>query len=167
LVEVSSAKGEPFTRIEAVVKGLFGLPCCRRRVGRRRSVSFGFGSERFHGDPKLPDGFYGEWEIGTYYAAWRVVQAGKVLCGSEDVVDSVEGLNDRLGLVELGRPVGIQMLSEFDVRLSLDENTDLDFLGTLSEADEHIVHIFGPDDLYVEYAVETGWEIGTSAEPLR
>ena len=130
-------------------------------------MSFGFGSEQVHGDPKLPDGFYGEWEIGTYYAGWRVARSGKILCGSDDVVDSVEELNDRLGVIELGRPTGFQMLSEFDVRLVLDGDTYIDFLGTLGEADEHVVHIFGPDDLYAEYVVESGWEIGTSAEPVR
>lgn len=164
---MTPAKGEPFDGVEKFVTGMFGLCCCRKRVGRRRSVSFGFGAEQFHGDPKLLDAFYGEWEIGTYYAGWRVVQSGKILCGSEDVVDSVDKLNDRLGLVELGQPVGFQMISEFDVRLSLDGDTHVDFLGTFSEADEHVVHIFGPDDLYAEYVVETGWEIGTSAEPLR
>lgn len=157
---------ESFEFVAQAVEGLFGLPCCRRRVGpTRRAVSLGFGAEQFHGNPTLVDSYYGEWEVGTYYAGWRIVQRGRVLCGSDDVVDSTDELNERLAALKIGRPIGIEMLSEFDVRLQLEDELQVDFLGTLGEDDEHVVHIFGPQDLYLEYVVASGWEIGSSAEP--
>ena len=154
--------------VEQAVAGLFGLPCCRKRVGpTRRAISFGFGAEQFHGNPTLVDSYYGEWEVGTYYAGWRIAQRDRVLCGSDDIVDSADELNERVARIRVGRPVAIHMLSEFDVRFSFDDELQVDFLGTLGEDDEHVVHIFGPDDLYLEYVVTSGWEIGASAEPAR
>lgn len=159
---------ESFDRIEQALFGLFGLPCCRKRVGpTRRAISFGFGAERFHGDPTLVDSYYGAWEVGTYYAGWRIAQRGRVLCGSDDVVDSVDKLNERVANIKVGRPLGIQMLSEFDVRLRFEDELHVDFLATNGDDDEHVVHIFGPDDLYLEYVVTSGWEIKLSSEPAR
>lgn len=166
MAEMRGAKGESLVRVREILCGIVGLSCCRRRVGARRSVSFGFGTEIAHGDPRLPDAYYGEWEVGTYYSAWRIVQHGLVVCGSSDVVDSVHALNDRLAGIRLGEAVCLEMLSDFDIRLSLDDGTHIDFLGTLSEVDEHIVHFFGPGDLYLDYSIPAGWRVGTSAEPV-
>ena len=154
-----------FEHIEQLARALYGLPCCRRRVGSpRRGISIGFGEQRFHGNPTLKDDFYGEWEIGTYYGGWRIVSGGVVACGSDDVVDSIDELNERVARVELGRPVSIRMLSELDVRLALDNGSHVDFLGSSGE-DEHVIHIFGPDDLYIDYTSGKGWEVGSSIEP--
>jgi len=159
---------ESLDRVEQALVGLFGLPCCRKRVGpTRRAISLGFGAERFHGDPTLVDGYYGEWEIGTYYAGWRIGQRGRVLCGSDDVVDSADQLNERVTNIKFGRPVRIEMLSKFDVRLHCEDELHVDFLATNGDDDEHVVHIFGPDDQYLEYVVTSGWEIKLSSEPAR
>ena len=129
----------------------------------RRGISFGFGAEQFHGNPTLVDSFYGEWEVGTYYAGWRIAHRGKVLCGSDDIVDSIDELNERVTQIEIGRPVAIRMLSEFDVRLSFEDELCVDFLGTLGKKDEPVTRIFGPDNLYLEYLAVSGWEIGLSS----
>ena len=163
MAKVAITRGEPLTRIHEITGALFGQPCCRKSAGSpRRGVSIGFGAQRFHGNPALVDSFYGEWEVGTYYAAWRVAAPGRILCGSDDVVDSTNELNERLSQIELGHPTGIEMLSEYDVRLALGAHF-LDFLGTHGEEDEHVLHIFGPDDLYIEYSVARGWEIGDAS----
>jgi hypothetical protein len=83
------------------------------------------------------------------------------------VVDSVDKLNERVANIKVGRPLGIQMLSEFDVRLRFEDELHVDFLATNGDDDEHVVHIFGPDDLYLEYVVTSGWEIKLSSEPAR
>ena len=56
-------------RIGAALRPMFGLACCRLRVGRFRSLSIGFGAERPHGKTDTQDSFYGEWEITLFAGA--------------------------------------------------------------------------------------------------
>lgn len=51
---------------------LIGKTCCRKRVGRSRSLSVGFGKKISHSKPDMADTYYGEWEIGTYSSPWRI-----------------------------------------------------------------------------------------------
>lgn len=127
----------------------------------------GFGARIFHGNPGVSTPFYGEWEVGTYYAGWRIVRDGRVLCGSDDVVDSIAEHSARVDEIGLGAVTSIQMLSAFDVRLNLENSCSLDFLGTHGEIDEEVVHIFGPDDLYLEFLPGEGWKIGPAGRDWR
>lgn len=145
--------------VGVLLRDVRGLRCCRKRVGERRSLSIGFGAMQFHGDERLVDPFYGEWEFGTYYGAWRISRGPRVLCGSQDVVDSTQELHDRVERIELGCIVGVEMLTEFDVRVVLDGDLRIDFLGTHGESTEHVIHIFGPNDLYADYSIERGWVV--------
>lgn len=146
------------------IQGLIGKVCCRQRVGRGRSLSIGFGEKRFHGKTYLSDDFYGEWEIGTYSASWRVVRDGAILCGSRDIVDSVKELDQCLNSIRFGRILAISVVEKLDIRIDMDDGMRIDFLGTCSEDDE-MFHIFGPDDFFMEYSITKAWKVGKSNEP--
>jgi hypothetical protein len=147
--------------VQSAIADLIGKTCCRQRVGRMRSLSIGFGDKIPHGKSRLADDFYGEWEIGTYSAAWRVVHKETILCGSQDIVDSLSELDERLSKIVFGRIKEISSISKFDIRVYFDGETCLDFLGAASEEDE-LFHIFCPGNLYVEYSISGGWKIGKS-----
>ena len=104
---------------------------------------------------------YKEWEIGTYYSAWRVVREGIVLCGSQDVVDSIDELNLSLGRIGLGRFMSLRQFSDLDVRIEFDSGVAVDFLATTSDDDE-CLHIFCPGERCIEFSVRGGWKAGPS-----
>ena len=127
-------------------------------------MSIGFGKKVFHGKEKLQDLFYGEWEMGTYYTAWRVIQYGEILCGSQDSEHSTNDLDKRLKSIAFGSVTAIYSISIFDIRIEFDIGICIEVLGSISDDDE-IFHIFGPNDIYIEYKIRNGWKVGKSNEP--
>src|SRR6185369_4583727 len=79
--------------VKDFLKPIIGKRCCRQRVSEPRAIHIGLGEKIYHGNSKLLDEYYGEWEIGTYYSAWRVLKEGRIICGSDDLVDSADELN--------------------------------------------------------------------------
>jgi len=124
----------------------------------------GFGEKVAHSKPKTEDPFYGEWEVGSYSSAWRIVREGRVVCGSSDVVDSIKDLDERLQAITLGSVMLVETLSLLDIRVKLDNGVFIDFI-CASKEDDEMFHIFGPENLYVEYACPDGWRIGKSNVP--
>jgi hypothetical protein len=146
--------------INKVIEQLTGKPCWRKQVGRNRSLSLGFGG-MVHRKSQQGDRLYGEWEVGTYYGAWRVFQGGRVLCGSQDPVDSVDDLNAILNRIEFGGFAYLRQFTNLDVRIEFDNALSVDFLATIS-GDDECFHIFCPESLYVEFSVVSGWRLGKS-----
>lgn len=145
------------------IEQMAGLECSRREVGRSRSLGLGFGQEsrisrRLNRTP------YREWEIGTYRGAWRVIYAGKVVCGSQDVVDSIGDLDSALQRVALGRFVSLRRAGDLDVRIEFDDDTTVDFLATIRDEDE-LLHKFGPDGRIAEFSALEGWRLAPADEP--
>jgi hypothetical protein len=150
--------------VDVYLTGLIGQPCCRKRVGRGKSLSIGFGKKVFHGNAKLVDEYYGEWELGSYYPAWRIVRDGKILCASQDAVDSLEELQVRLDELAIGPFIALSQTSEFDTRIELEGDFHIDFLGTISDDDKSF-QIFGPSALFIGFSPLQGWCVGKSDEP--
>jgi hypothetical protein len=149
--------------VAGLVEQIAGKPCSRKEVGRGRSLSLGFGSE-IRSAIKLNEKVYREWEIGTYCSAWRVVRGEIVLCGSQDVVDSIDELNLALGRIDLGRFVSLRQLAGRDVRIEFDTGIAVDFLATTSDEDE-CLHIFCPGQRLIQFSVRGGWKTGQANEP--
>ncbi|MDD5412120.1 MAG: hypothetical protein PHF31_12025 [Methylobacter sp.] len=144
--------------LQSLIAGLIGKPCCRQRIGRMRSLSIGFGNKIAHGKARLIDDFYGEWGIGTYLSAWRVVHEDVILCGSQDVVESLSELDERLGRIEIGRIQEINFVSKFHIQAYCDNGIYIDFLAASSDDDE-MFHIFCPEGVCIEYSVLGGWGV--------
>lgn len=150
--------------IENLIKNLIGKNCCRKKAGRMNSLSLGFGDKLFHGKSNISDTYYGEWEIGTYIASWRIAQSGRILCGSQDDVESHDELDKKLRNIPIGKIFSISLLTQFDIRVELESDMCVDFLSVTSEEDE-IFHVFCPEKKYVEYSVKDGWKAGESNKP--
>ncbi len=145
-----------------VLAGLVGKRCCRQQSGEWRSLSIGFGEKVYHGDPKIrATPYYGEWELRTYGAAWRVTRGNRVLCGSREVVDVEREVDERLQLVKLGGFQRLDAVSIFDLRVQLDDGTSIDFM-EMSTDDGHLFDIRAPNDVSIKYSTRRGWMIGPS-----
>ena len=151
-------------KVKALIKPMLGKPSCSKRVGSFNSLALGFGKKVYHGNPKLADDFYGEWEIRTYCYAWRVVKNKKVLCASSDAVDSIDELNAVLKKIKLGCIISLAQLTSLDVRVGFDTGVTVDFLATVSDEDEGVV-IFCPEDKCIQFTVGSGWTTGPSRKP--
>jgi hypothetical protein len=148
--------------VARIIKKLSGEPCLRKEVGRMKSLSLGFGSEAER--PTKPNNkTYRAWELGTYRSAWRVVQGGIVLCGSQDAADPDE-LNIALESIDLDRFASLQQLNDLDIRMDFFNGVAVEFFATMSDDDEYF-HVFCPENVYIEVSVRKGWKIGRSDKP--
>ena len=143
--------------VTEMIEQMFGKPCSQKQVGRGRSLSLGFGNVN------LNDKSYREWDVRTYSSAWRVVRAGLVLCGSQNVVDSIAELNLILERVDLGRFVSLRQITDLDVRIELDNETAVDFLATSNE--DECLNIFCPGQRVIVFSIRGGWKMGPSDKP--
>jgi hypothetical protein len=119
----------------------------------------------FHKRTDLVDGFYGEWEICSYNATWRIISSGKrILCGSGDYVDDIAELDAMVKSLSLGGFRDIAMSSNFDVCIQLEGEVSIEFLGAFAEQDE-LLHIRLPDSNVAKYFIGEGWRVGKSNAP--
>jgi len=144
--------------VRELVKQIIGKPCSRREVGRMRSLSLGFGNEGRVS--KISKTVYKEWRSNILQCL-ESCSRGIVLCGSQDVVDSIDELNLSLGRIGLGRFMSLRQFSDLDVRIEFDSGVAVDFLATTSDDDE-CLHIFCPGERCIEFSVRGGWKAGPS-----
>jgi len=152
-------------KIQGSFVGIIGKSCCRQRVGDYRYFSAGFGKQVPNEKAsKNVVPFYGEWEIGSYTSTWRIIRDGNVVCSGRDLVDSDDELNKRLQGITLGTVVAVEMLSKFEVRVSLDNGILLDFICLSGDYDE-VFHVFAPEHIFIRYSLMNGWEVRKSNVP--
>lgn len=134
---------------------LLGQTCCRQHVGNDLSLFLGFGSIIYVTNPKgeSPHGMY---EIGTYRSDWRLIENQRILCGSNDVVDSIDDFREQIMKLDGATCAGIRMLTEFDVRIEFNRGLCVDFFATFGDEDE-VIHVFLPDDKVVSFSNHGGW----------
>lgn len=145
------------------IKELEGLKCCRAKVGEFRSLSLGFGEKVYHNNSKLNDSYYGEWELGTFCGAWRILHNGEICCASNDGLEAE--LDKNVKNISFGNFVSITQLSDIDVRITLSNKICIDFLATI-RADDEYFHIFAPHDQYAELRKGGVWKFGKSNVPV-
>ena len=137
---------------------LIGQPCCRQRVGQFRSISLGFGEKVLHGSQNRADHYYGAWELGSYRSAWRIIRDKVILCGSGDLVDSLEELDEKLQHIEFDSIKQIEQISELDFCIYFYNGISIEFFAVSSDDDE-IFHLFCPDGSSLAYSLEGQWKI--------
>ncbi len=162
MVEVNAGDFVEF--IKPIIERLSREPCRRKAVGRMRSLALEFGNNALQIGSDLSIPIPGEWRLGSYRGAWRIVQKGRVVCGSHDLVDNLQELNDKVAALQIGSVLGIELNSPHDVCVRLSDDTHIDFLGIFSDDDE-LFHLFGPENLFVSYSLERGWEVGRADAP--
>jgi hypothetical protein len=148
---------------QKLIKPLIGQSICRKQVGFRRSLSIGFGNKISHSNQKTRDDYYGEWEIGTYNCAWRIVKDKKVLCGSHDPADSIKEIDSSLQRIELGCILSLDRRGQADFYFQLENNMAIEFFFATSEENE-VMHVFCPSNRYLEFIVDQGWQMKNSEQ---
>lgn len=143
---------------------IVGLEVVRLFVGRDLSFFIGFG-ELVSVKSVLGIASHGKWEFGTYRSAWRIVQGQKIVCAVRDIDDSIDDLRERAASLNLGRFKKIENLSNFDIRLSLDNDLYIDFMSAASDEDECLC-IFCPEHIAISFSSLAGWTIGRSDKQL-
>jgi hypothetical protein len=160
--------GELSEQLREFLKPIFGKACCRQRVSAPRGLRLGFGDKVFHGNPRLVDAYYGEWEIGTYYCAWRVLQGDRVICGSSDSVESINELDAAIRQITFGAIQSIEHITPLDVRVRCDSGILIDFLTTTSDGTEECLGIIhNSTHRAAEFTLDHGWRMGASNLPWR
>ena len=150
--------------VQKLVERLVGKPCTQKRLGRPRSLSLGFGELVPDKKSQQTGIVYAEWEVRTYYWAWRVVKGGRVLCGSQEIVDSIDELRQALNRIDLGGFSSLRQVGDMDVRVELDNGYAVDFLATISDENE-CFHIFCPESICIVFSPAGGWQTGPSDRP--
>ncbi len=153
--------------MDATIRGylsrVIGQVCSRQHIGKDRSLNLGFGAV-VRRKSAIAEADHGTWQIGTYTSSWRIVYGRQVVCGSQDAVDDVEEMRQKISEMQWGRLAAIRQLNELDVRVELDNGVIVDFLATISDDDE-IVHVFFPEKEVVEFSIVGGWTSGPSDKP--
>jgi hypothetical protein len=144
--------------LQVRLASLAGKCCSFKAVGEYKSLTIGFGDEVSRPTARNPLAVRSEWEIGTYTAAWRIVHGNEVLCGSMDPVDGNDELDLKVQGLQLGAALRIEMVSQFDIRVVLSEQSYVEFICVSSDDDE-ILHIFGPDNFFSKYSIADGWTV--------
>ncbi len=143
---------------QAAILPMLGKECCRVRFDVP-GLSLGFGEKIPHNLPGLTFSYYGEWEIGTTFCGWRVLdKESSILCGSDDYHDS--GYIERiLTAIHFGRIISIANPTRLDVRVGLTSGIFVDFM-TTSSTNGECFHVFCPNSVYVEFTIGGVWRVG-------
>ncbi|MGH9475361.1 MAG: hypothetical protein ACRD1C_03400 [Terriglobales bacterium] len=141
---------------------IVGKTCWRKRAGEFGSLSLGFGAKLLE-PTSLGPREYGEWEVGSYNAAWRVTANDDVLCGSEDASLNRDRANEVLASLELGSAISWEATANA-IRLNFDMGRAVEFLRVNSSQEEWF-HVFAPGDAYFELSGAGIWAVGPSGVP--
>jgi hypothetical protein len=149
--------------VEQEMNSILGQPCCRQSVGNDLSLFLGFGGIVSVKNPR-GETLHGKWEIGSYRSAWRIIHNHSIICGSRELIDSVDELRQQLVKLDGVNCIKIGMLTEFDVRVVFDRELCVDFLGAFGDDDE-VFHAFLPQDRVVSLSLQGGWVSQVASQP--
>jgi hypothetical protein len=158
-------------KMRKLIESLIGQRCCRKQIGYRRSLSVGFGEKVPNHNPKTHGNYYGEWEIGAYESAWRIMQNGEIICASHDASSSLTpedppDIDKAFREINFGRLLSIRKRNEFDFEIKFDSGISIDLFGASSNADDgDFFHIFCPNKRVILFKAGVGWFVGPSDKP--
>lgn len=146
--------------VPTLLNGMLGKICCRQRIGEWKSIHLGFGEKVYHHKNTL-DGFYGEWEVGTYSSNWEIYHNDSLLLTSKsDHNESNNDLDIRLQKIFFDRLKEIELLNDnLTVKLSFNNDIFIFFYEMPNEDDTEIIHFFIPHNYYVEFHPKDGWKV--------
>ncbi|WP_111859910.1 hypothetical protein [Acinetobacter sp. CFCC 10889] len=147
--------------IPAILQEIIGKKCCRKYLGEWNSLHLGFGEKIYHSNERLCTPFYGEWEIGTYFANWEIMQDGNIILDKKLKNTSME-LQQQLDVINLCCITKIELChTNTSVSFIFDHDIVLRFYerNELEMQDIIIAHAFLPNERYVEFHPLSGWKI--------
>lgn len=142
--------------VPTLLNGMLGKSCCRQRIGEWNSIHLGFGEKVYHHKNTL-DGFYGEWEAGTYSSNWKIYHNDSLLLTSKD---DHNDLDIRLQKIFFDRLKEIEVIeNSLTIKLSFTNDISIFFYEIPNEPDTEIIHFFIPHNYYVELHPKDGWKV--------
>ncbi|MDR1148290.1 MAG: hypothetical protein LBK66_06620 [Spirochaetaceae bacterium] len=117
------------------------LPICRVEVDPYKNLHVGLGKKVKNLCKNSRVEYYGEWEIGTYISAWRIVKEGKLISGSRQIVEDTDIETQKIAPLFNEKFITMMELNEYDIRLIFSGDLIVDFF-FCSDSDEFL-HILG------------------------
>ena len=131
---------------------LINQQICRIDFRRDKSLFIGLGNK--YPTFRKAVSFYGQWEIGTYNASWRIIKDGKILIASESeklMTEEKEIVSfPQFKLEEINEP------TLFDLSFVFSSNLKIDFFNCYTE-DDDFVHVIKIDKTWWEK--KTKWTL--------
>ena len=140
------------------------IDCDVRRVSEGNSLTLGFGQRNYHNDKSLGHEYYSEWELRTFYSLWRVVKNGCVICCSHQDESNGKAIQGFIDQMQLTNITSIEMLSNLDVSIFFDE-IRFDFLSADNDNEDEIINFYCPENIYIGFSPNDGWELTLSDVP--
>lgn len=152
--------------IQRLLDELYQEDRCRIQVLPKGSISIGFGRRIPHGRPKLRDKYYGEWEIGSFHSAWRLVSGSRILYTGDTKHCETNIIEHELETHLSRRICRVYSLTAFDVRVVFESDICLDFL-SVGDASDETFHLFCPKNQWVAFMPNQGWVQGIDPEIVK
>lgn len=137
--------GNEMNILDNLRQELINQQICRIDFRRDKSLFIGLGNK--YPTFRKAVSFYGQWEIGTYNASWRIIKDGKILIASESeklIIEEKEIVSlPQFKLKEIDEP------TPFDLSFVFSKNLKIDFLNCYTEDDE-FVHVIKIDKTWWE-----------------
>jgi hypothetical protein len=140
---------------------LENLPCCRVDINRYKNLNIGLGEKVRNECMNSRVEYYGEWEIGTYNAAWRILKNGKFISGSKQQFDDTNIETQKIKLLFNEKFISIIELNEYDIRLIFSGNLIIDFFSCSN--DDEFLHILNVDGNFWVLEFPNKWRQGKSS----
>ena len=96
-----------------------------------------------------------ELEMGSYSGTWRILQDGKIMLGSCEVLTELE-FQEKLNGIQFGKIIDITIISALDMRVSFSNRVDIEFL--CCDSDEETFHCFLPHGKIAVYNSQFVWK---------
>ena len=145
--------------LEDLKQELLGKKICRISYWRDKCLQIGLGEKSLRKARSKGVSFYGQWEIVTYNASWRIIRDGKILIASQSE-DLVEKEIVSLPVFELEK---IIELTKYDVSFIFSNNFEVDFFNCFTEDDE-LIDVLKDDRTWWEKDQNGIWNKGKDPE---
>lgn len=130
---------------------------CRVQIFHNGDISIGVGDKIKHGNAKLRDDYYGEWEIGTFHRNWVMLDQGAEVCSGSISVYDPTVTEKRIADKLLGeRIINIDRIDEIRILVECSNEIAFEFSSSNDIEDESF-HVFCPDGMVWDFVPFTGW----------
>lgn len=141
---------------------IIGQKLCRMDFRKDKSVSLGLGNRIQPRRKNTCVSFYGEWEVGSYNASWRILYNGEIAIASQS-----ELLEYKAQEIQIDSDfilLKIQEITQYDIRFVFSNNLMVDFFNCYTEEDE-LFHVLKTDGTWWEKNCRGEWKKGKDELP--
>ena len=142
---------------------IIGQKLCRIDFRKDKSIFLGLGNRIQPRKENTCVSFYGEWELGSYNASWRILYDGKIVMASQS--DSLKYKAREIQVDSEFLLLQVQEITPYDIRIVFSNNLIFDFFSCHTEEDE-LFHVLKTDGTWWEKGSSGEWKKGRDNSPL-